>query len=586
MNGTYVRSGRALVSALALAVLAAWAPRAAAYESYDDGTGHGCVECHNASSDGGGFTGGNAGALHIAHLTKFGITSCALCHSSSAGGSKPVLTYYSGAGYGCAGCHGRDQGETSIHSGKPKSSGYGLRLGLAATGITVCANCHFPGSTITGDPSPAPAVLPETVPPPYYLLSNNNLTDPCSAAQEGFEGTVGLDNDGNGSRDADDPACKARTTTPTPKPTATAAPTPGKAKKSIKVRPGESIQAAVDAVAEGGTVSVLPGTYEETHDGTAAVRITRNGIKLIGKPTKTNKVILVPHPGQDNGIVVEPAVDGQRINGSKIQGFTVKGFPHNGIFTRYVDNFIIQKNESIDNLENGIWPTLSANGLVKKNVAYGSLDSALWVEGSENIRVLDNDLHHSPTGLEITVSKQVTVQKNEVHDNTVGIGLYHAAAAGLGPGTPGLPAYSENGPWHIVSNNVHDNNAPNIGEGSLVKQLPPGGGILILGVDKVDVQKNQIENNNFFGVAIVDYCLAANNCPLPPALPETGPDNNQVIKNKLANNHGAPTDTPFKELASDMLVLGGTNNCFSKNVINNTAPLEAKTTPAQLPVCN
>jgi parallel beta-helix repeat protein len=406
MNGFCVKNGRALVGAAALLAIATWVPRAEAYPSYDDGAGHGCVECHNSSSEDGGFTGGNAGGLHILHVTTFGITSCALCHSSSAGGSKPVLTYYSGDGYGCAGCHGRVQGETSIHSGKPKSSGYGLRKVHAAAGETICATCHFPGSSITGDPSPAPTIVAETVQPPYYLLSNNNLTDPCSAAQEGFEGTVGLDNDGNGSRDANDPACKARTTTPGPKPTATATPTPGKPKKNIKVKPGESIQAAVDAVAEGGTVSVLPGTYEEMHDGTAAVRITKNGIKLIGKSTKTKKVILVPHAGQDNGIVVEPAVDGQRINGVKIQGFTVQGFPHNGIFTRYVDNFTIQKNESIDNLENGIWPTLSANGLVKNNVAYGSLDSALWVEGVENVRILNNNLYNSPTGLEITVSKR------------------------------------------------------------------------------------------------------------------------------------------------------------------------------------
>jgi len=592
MKVSCMRNGGALGCVLAMAALAVWAPRAGAYPSYDDGAGNGCVQCHNNSSEDGGFTGGNAGNLHVLHLTKFAITSCALCHSSSAGGSKPVLTYYSGDGYGCSGCHGRDQGETSIHSGKPKSTAYGLRLVHAAAGITVCATCHFPGSSITGDPSPAPAVLPETVQPPYYLLLNNNLTDPCSSAQESFDNTVGLDNDGNGTRDAADPACAARVTTPTAKPIATATPTAGKAKKSVKVHPGESIQAAVDAVAEGGTVSVLPGTYEETHDGTAAVHITKNGIKLIGKPTKTQKVILVPHPGQDNGIVVEPAVDGQRINGVKIQGFTVQGFPHNGIFTRYVDNFTIQKNESIDNLENGIWPTLSANGLVKKNVAYGSLDSALWVEGSENVRVLNNELHHSPTGLEITVSKEVTAQKNEIHDNTVGIGLYHPAAAGLGPGTPGLPPYADDGPWHIVSNHVYDNNAPNNGEGSLVKQLPSGGGILVLGVDHVDVQKNQIENNDFYGVAVVDYCLPlAQDCPLPSALPETAPDNNQLLKNTLVNNHGNPPDSPFKSVAADIveLQLSGTpethGDCYSKNTITNTAPLEAQTIPDPLPQC-
>jgi len=591
MNGSSVMTGRARIGALALMALATWAPRAAAYKSYDDGAGNGCVECHNNSSEDGGFTGGNAGGLHVLHLTKFGITSCALCHASSAGGSKPVLTYYSGDGYGCAGCHGRDQGETSPNSGKPKSTAYGLRKVHADHDVTVCANCHFPGSASTGEPMPAPTILPETVQPPYYLLPNNNLNDPCSAAQEGFEGTVGLDNDGNDLRDANDPACKARTTTPTPKVTATPTAT-GKPKKSIKVKPGESIQAAVDAVAEGGTVTVMPGTYEETHDGTAAVRITKNGIKLIGKPSKTQKVILVPHAGQADGIVVEPAVSGQRINGFKLQGFTVQGFPNNGIVTRYVDNFTIQKNESIDNLENGIWPILSANGLVKKNVAYGSQDSALWVEGSENIRVLNNDLHHSPTGLEITVSKAVTAQKNDIHHNTVGIGLYHPAAAGLGPGTPGLPAYSENGPWHIVSNYVHDNNEPNSAPaGSLVSQLPQGGGILVLGVDNVDVQKNTIENNDFYGIGMLDYCIAvagtAYGCPLPSALPETSPDNNQIIKNKLANNHGAPPDGPFKDFASDILALGGTGNCFSKNVIKNTAPLLTVTIPDPLtPACN
>src|SRR5262245_61961690 len=125
MNGSNLKNGRALVGALALIAVATWAPRAVAYPSYDDGAGNGCVQCHNNSTGDGGFTGGNAGGLHILHLTKFGITSCALCHSSSAGGSKPVLTYYSGDGYGCAGCHGRDQGETSPNSGKPKSTSYG-----------------------------------------------------------------------------------------------------------------------------------------------------------------------------------------------------------------------------------------------------------------------------------------------------------------------------------------------------------------------------------------------------------------------------------------------------------------------------
>ena len=104
-----------------------------------------------------------------------------------------------------------------------------------------------------------------------------------------------------------------------------------------------------------------------------------------------------------------------------------------------MDNFKIENNESIDNLENGIWPTLSANGLVKKNVAYGSEDSALWVEASENVRVLKNELHHSPTGLEITVSKNILAKKNDVHHNTVGIGLYHPSGGGAAAAAAARP---------------------------------------------------------------------------------------------------------------------------------------------------
>ena len=37
----------------------------------------------------------------------------------------------------------------------------------------------------------------------------------------------------------------------------------------------------------------------------------------------------------------------------QIKGFTVQGFPKNGIWLRYVDDFKIDSNTSIDNLENG-----------------------------------------------------------------------------------------------------------------------------------------------------------------------------------------------------------------------------------------
>ncbi len=357
---------------------------------------------------------------------------------------------------------------------------------------------------------------------------------------------------------------------------------------SVTVRPGESIQAAVDAALPGDTIRVMPGDYTEMHGERAAVRITKP-LKLIAMSSLPDKKVrILPGPGQKHGILVEPENFGDPdVDGIEIKGFTVEGFDNNGIWLRFVKNFTLEGNESVDNLENGIWPTLSANGLVKNNVSYGSLDSALWVEASEDVRVVGNELYGSPTGLEITVSYEITAENNDIHDNTVGVGLYHPSSAGLPP----LMPFERNGFWHIVDNDIHDNNAVNMApEGSTVAELPPGLGVLILGVDNVDLRGNRIERNNFIGIALVDYCLVttgtgADCTENPPEVEDVTPEHNQIIGNTLVNNHADPPVHPFQSLAADFGELGGADNCYSDNVIENTPPLLPLTIPEMLPPC-
>lgn len=330
--------------------------------------------------------------------------------------------------------------------------------------------------------------------------------------------------------------------------------------KTTFVSPGQSIQDAIDAASPGDTIKVQPGDYVENHGGTYGLRVTKS-LKLIGlsKPPAT-RVRLLPGPGQTNGIVIEPEVPGVDPDVEKVtvQGFTVEGFSNHGIWLQYVNKFKIIKNESINNLHNGIFPTLSANGLVKRNVSYGALDAALWVEASENVRVIRNELHTSPTGLEITVSKKIQAKKNHVYNNVVGVGLYHPEAASL-------PPLGDDGDWDIINNYVHSNNLPNPVSGGLVGELPSGGGVLLLGVDRVNLRKNEIVDNDFFGIAVIDFCAAVG-CGSPPAV-DSAANENSFIKNEVVGNAGNPPSGGFGALASDIIYLGAADgtSCMSNN---------------------
>jgi hypothetical protein len=593
MDGTRLNHIRTLLAGLALVASVA---RVDAYPMYDDGAGNGCVSCHPAF-----FDDPNSptplGSLHNAHLTKFDIINtlkCGQCHMNPAGGDTPVYTYRSAEGFGCAGCHGQNYGETVPTGlglpgeGAPKASAYGLRKALDDLFAVLypsdpapCATCHFPGSPLTGDPSPAPALFPETVLPPYYGHPElNNLNDPCDSSQENWTNatTTHLDNDGNGAANYEaDSACQAfipPTTTTVVSTSTTTTTLVGGTARRITVYPGQSIQDAVDAVAPGGTVYIMPGTYEEPHSNTNAVEVNKDGIRLIArsKPKQGLKVILKARGPQRNGLVVQPAVVGGRINGFQVKGLTIEGFPNNGILTRFLDNFKIERNETANNLENGIWPTLSANGLVKRNVSYGSDDAALWVEASENVRVIKNELYDSPTGLEVTVSSNIVMKHNDVHDNVVGIGLYHA----LGAGIPPLQPLDRNGDWEISQNDVYNNNKVNDVTGGLVADLPSGIGILLVGVDRVTLDRNNVTNNKSFGLAMADWCIVAS-CPnpYPTTIPDSIPEGNIIEKNVFTNNAYAP-EGDFAALGSDITaVIGGLvdpPNCFADNVYSTAIP--------------
>ena len=259
-----------------------------------------------------------------------------------------------------------------------------------------------------------------------------------------------------------------------------------------------------------------------------------------------------------------------------IRGFVVEGFPRNGIQTRWVEGFEFVQNESGNNLNNGIYPTLSANGLVQNNVSYGSLDTAMWVAGSENVRVIGNEVFDSVIGFEITVSNNVWFTQNKVHNNTLGIGLFHPDGAG----NPPKPVMAN---WVIEHNDVRDNNAPNKADARNVPgQVAAGHRDPAAGVSDHTIAKNIVENNEYVGIGVLGWCTA-NATAHPTALPHRRwataargsrpwPDN-LVSQNKLSGNGTLPpSQWPLPLPAVDILFVQtryfgetGTGNCFEKN---------------------
>jgi len=356
-----------------------------------------------------------------------------------------------------------------------------------------------------------------------------------------------------------------------------------------QVSPGESIQAAIDAASPGDTILVEPGVYQETGNARFGLHITTDNLRLIGKVKHhhkgkhhgggASKVRLVKFGTQQTGVYAAPAGCGpevgvggcpDQLQGFEIRGFSVEDFPNNGIQTRFVKDFKIIRNESARNLENGIYPTISADGLVAANVSYGSLDTAMWVAASENVRVIGNDVSASPIGFEITVSNNVYASRNHIHGNTVGVGLFHPNAAGNAQ----LPEMAN---WVFEHNYIHDNNLPNPAPPtSFQGALPPGIGVLLLGVSNNVIAKNVVENNDFVGIGVLGWCTATatiptRNCIVDPPQADPAANNNLVSHNKVKGNGGSPPgggagDLDF--LAADITYFefeGSSGNCFEKN---------------------
>lgn len=179
------------------------APKLWAFSDYS-----GCQSCHGAFNFG-AYTSLQDGTawntpLMTAHRGWLG-DQCLACHMTE--GTGAVMLNQSGDdtySKGCVGCHGRDEDVTGNCVGGPSASpecgsGAGLRqVHETNVGAGTCSSCHTDDATPVG----------EDATPFNYKIATTAIKNACNAdGTESRFGPTGLDNDGDGKRDAADSDC-------------------------------------------------------------------------------------------------------------------------------------------------------------------------------------------------------------------------------------------------------------------------------------------------------------------------------------------------------------------------------------------
>ncbi|QKV91863.1 right-handed parallel beta-helix repeat-containing protein [Streptomyces sp. NA02950] len=293
------------------------------------------------------------------------------------------------------------------------------------------------------------------------------------------------------------------------------------------VRPGQSIQTAVELARPGDTIELLPGVYRENIQiTTSRLTIRGAGSRTVLRPAKKASSNACGKAG--HGLCVTGTAQ-QPVTNVRIQSLTVSGFPKNGIWATHTDRLRVRRVTAADNGQQGIGQEMSIRGVFVRNVLRGNRESGIHLVNTNaheagaidtrGAEVAGNRLSGNGLGVVIRRLRNLTVEQNTVLGNCGGLFV------------------------------IGDENRPRAGD--------------------LTLRHNAVLENNRL-------------CPANERLPAiqgagiviTGSEGSRVTGNQVFNNRGSSPMSGGVVLFNSFVGVPNTKNEISANVLNGNGPVD------------
>lgn len=330
------------------------------------------------------------------------------------------------------------------------------------------------------------------------------------------------------------------------------------------VRPGESIQQAVDRAHPGDTIVLLPGTYP------GSVLVTVSGLTIRGAGSAT---VITPAAGVGHGSgapraagAADPAggncatpghgicvlgTAGHRVTDVVIESLAVSGFPKNGISGSETDRMTVRGVLVENNAEEGISQEKSTRGRLVDNQARNNGQGGIFVtniaygEGgaidTEGTVISGNEVTGNRFGAVLRRARNLVLEDNAITGNCSGVFVV---------GDEGIP---RGGALTVRDNEVEANNKHCPSDGRL--PYLQGIGVVLTGVEDTVLTENKVSGNvgasPMSGGIVLFRSFRGG--------PDTG---NSITDNVVTGNQ--PADMADRD--------GGTGNTFTGNACHTFEP--------------